>query len=306
GPAGRAGVRTNDVIVALDDAPVQGLTLNQAVEKMRGPLNTPIRLRIQRSGEDRPIELTIYREVITLRPVSYRVEDDVGYIRVRQFNERTTDGVKDALGFLAARIPADRLKGYVLDLRNNSGGLLDQAISVSDVFLESGEILSTRGRAADETQRFSARPGDLAYGKPLVVLVNHGSAAATEAVAAALQYHRRAIVVGSRSFGRGSIQTMIPLGEGRGMLRLTTAHMFTPGGNPIEGVGITPDVEVLQKAPLGSDAEVTSQVASCGGDQYEEQAATAYVPTDPDDDKALQTAFGLLRGGARPATEQHR
>ena len=192
-PAAKAGVMANDIITHLDDEAVQGLTLNQAVEKMRGPVNTKIKLKIMRKGQDKPIEVTIVRDIIRVRSVrSHGEGDDVGYIRVTQFNEQTTDGLKKAITDLSTQLGADKVKGYVVDLRNNPGGLLDQAISVSDTFLEKGEIVSTRGRNAEETQRFNARPGDLTKGKPVIVLINGGSASASEIVAGALQDHKRA------------------------------------------------------------------------------------------------------------------
>src|SRR3954463_8553602 len=197
-PPSKAGVLANDIITKLDEEQVQGLTLNQAVEKMRGPVNTKIKLTIMRKGKDKPIEVSITRDVIRVRAVRSRTEDDVGYIRVTQFNEQTTDNLKKAITDLQNQIPGDKLKGFVLDLRNNPGGLLDQAISVSDAFLERGEIVSTRGRNAEETQRFSARAGDLIKGKPVIVLVNGGSASASEIVAGALQDHKRATLLGTR------------------------------------------------------------------------------------------------------------
>src|SRR5437879_4774061 len=248
-PAARAGIMAGDIITHLDDEQVQGLTLNQAVEKMRGPVNTKIRLKIMRAQQEKPIEVTITREMIMVRSVRSRPEGDVGYIRVTQFNEQTNDGLKKAISDLAAQISADKLKGYVIDLRNNPGGLLDQAIAVSDAFLERGEIVSTRGRLAEETQRFNARSGDVSKGKPIIVLINGGSASASEIVAGALQDHKRATVVGTRSFGKGSVQTIIPLGSGNGALRLTTARYFTPAGRSIQAKGITPDIEVLQEVP---------------------------------------------------------
>ena len=211
-PAAKAGVMANDIITKLDEEQVQGLTLNQAVEKMRGPVNTKIKLTITRKGQDKPVEISITRDVIRVRAVRSRVEDDIGYIRVSQFNEQTTENLKKAISDLASQIPADKLKGFVLDLRNNPGGLLDQAISVSDAFLEKGEIVSTRGRNAEETQRFNARAGDLTRNKPIIVMINGGSASASEIVAGALQDHKRATVIGTRSFGKGSVQTIIPLG----------------------------------------------------------------------------------------------
>src|SRR4029079_3371497 len=194
-PAAKAGVRANDIITKLDEEQVQGLTLNQAVEKMRGAVNTKIKLTIMRKGAEKPIEVSITRDVIRVRAVRSRPEDHGGYMRVTQFNEQTTENLKKAIVDLQNQIPADKLKGFVLDLRNNPGGLLDQAISVSDAFLERGEIVSTRGRNAEETQRFSARPGDLTKNKPLIVLINGGSASASEIVAGALQDHKRATLL---------------------------------------------------------------------------------------------------------------
>jgi carboxyl-terminal processing protease len=225
-PAAKAGIMANDIITHLDDVPVQGLALDQAVEKMRGPENSKIKLKIVRKGQDKPIEVSITRARIQVRSVRSRLEgDDVGFIRVTQFNEQTTENLKKAITELSAQA-GDKLKGFIIDLRNNPGGLLDQAVSVSNAFLERGEIVSTRGRTAEETLRFNARAGDLAKNKPVIVLINGGSASASEIVAGALQDHRRATVIGTRSFGKGSVQTIIPLGEGRGALRLTLIPFF--------------------------------------------------------------------------------
>ena len=305
-PAARAGIMAGDIITHLDDEQVQGLTLNQAVEKMRGPVNTKIRLKIMRSGQDKPIEVSITREMIMVRSVRSRPEGDVGYIRVTQFNEQTNDGLKKAVSDLSAQIPPDKLKGYVIDLRNNPGGLLDQAIAVSDAFLERGEIVSTRGRLAEETQRFNARSGDMTKGKPIIVLINGGSASASEIVAGALQDHKRATVVGTRSFGKGSVQTIIPLGSGNGALRLTTARYFTPAGRSIQAKGITPDIEVLQDVPEEMKARTDSRgEAALRGhlkaEGQEETGSQSYVPPDPKDDKALNMAYELLRGTAQNA-----
>ena len=300
-PAAKAGVMANDIITQLDDDAVQGLTLNQAVEKMRGPVNTKIRLKIMRKGQDKPVEVTIMRDVIRVRSVRSRPEDDVGYIRITQFNEQTSENLKKAISDLSNQIEADKFKGYVLDLRNNPGGLLDQAISVSDAFLDKGEIVSTRGRNAEETQRFNARPGDLARGKPVIVLINGGSASASEIVAGALQDHKRASVLGTRSFGKGSVQTIIPLGSGSGALRLTTARYFTPAGKSIQAKGILPDVEVLQEIPeeLKARTETKGEASLRGhlkAEGQEETGSQSYVPPDPKDDKALHAALDLLRG----------
>ena len=300
-PAAKAGVMANDIITHLDDEPVQGLTLNQAVEKMRGPENTKIKLKIMRKGQDKPTEVTITRARIQVRSVRSRMEgDDVGFIRVTQFNEQTTDGLKKAISDMTAQT-GDKLKGYIIDLRNNPGGLLDQAISVSDAFLEKGEIVSTRGRNAEETQRFNARAGDLTKGKPVIVLINGGSASASEIVAGALQDHRRATVIGTRSFGKGSVQTIIPLGSGNGALRLTTARYFTPSGRSIQAKGISPDIEVLQDVPdeLKTRTDTRGEASLRGhlkAEGDEQTGSQSYIPPDPKDDKALHTALDLMRG----------
>ena len=301
-PAAKAGVLSNDIITHLDEEAVQGLTLTQAVEKMRGPVNTNIRLRIMRKGQDKPVEVSITRDVIRVRAVRSNMQgDDVAYIRVSQFNEQTTDNLKKALTDLSSQ-GGDKLKGYVVDLRNNPGGLLDQAISVSDAFLDRGEIVSTRGRNAEETQRFTARAGDLTRGKPIVVLINGGSASASEIVAGALQDHKRATVLGTRSFGKGSVQTIIPLGAGNGALRLTTARYYTPSGKSIQAKGITPDIEVLQDVPeeLKSRTDTRGEASLRGhlkADGDESTGSQSYIPPDPKDDKALTQAVDMLRSG---------
>jgi carboxyl-terminal processing protease len=308
-PAAKAGIMANDIITHLDDEPVQGLTLNQAVEKMRGPVNTKIKLKIMRKGQDNPIEVSIVRDIIRVRSVRSRIEgDDVGYIRITQFNEQTSEGLKKAINDIITQVPAEKLKGFVIDLRNNPGGLLDQAIAVSDTFLERGEIVSTRGRNPEETQRFNARPGDLTRGRPIIVLINGGSASASEIVAGALQDHKRATLVGTRSFGKGSVQTIIPLGPGNGALRLTTARYFTPSGRSIQAKGIVPDIEVLQDVPEELKARTdTKGEASLRGhlkaEGEEETGSQSYVPPDPKDDKALKMAGDLLRGIKNSATQ---
>jgi carboxyl-terminal processing protease len=306
-PAAKAGVMANDIITHLDNEAVQGLTLNQAVDKMRGPVNTKIKLTIMRKGADKPVEVTIVRDIIRVKSVRWRPQgSDIGYIRVTQFNEQTTDGLKQAINDLNSQLGADKIKGYVLDLRNNPGGLLDQAISVSDTFLEKGEIVSTRGRNPGETQRFNARPGDLIKGKPLIVLINGGSASASEIVAGALQDHKRATLIGTRSFGKGSVQTIIPLGAGNGALRLTTARYYTPAGRSIQAKGISPDIEVLQDVPDNLKAQTDSKgEASLRGhlkaEGAEETGSQSYVPPNEQDDKAIKMALDLLRGTASNA-----
>ena len=306
-PAAKAGVMANDVITHLDDEAVQGLTLNQAVDKMRGPVNTKIKLTIMRKGADKPIEVSIVRDIIRVKSVRWHPEGgDVGYIRITQFNEQTTDGLKQAINDLNAQLGADKIKGYLVDLRNNPGGLLDQAISVSDTFLEKGEIVSTRGRNPEETQRFNARPGDMTKGKPVIVLINGGSASASEIVAGALQDHKRATLIGTRSFGKGSVQTIIPLGAGNGALRLTTARYYTPSGRSIQAKGISPDIEVLQDVPDNLKAQTDSKgEASLRGhlkaEGAEETGSQSYVPPNQSDDKAIKMALDLLRGTASNA-----
>ena len=301
-PASKAGILTNDIITQIDEDQVQGLTLNQAVDKMRGPVNSPVKLKISRKESKDPIEVTLNRDVIKIKPVRSRAEGgDVGYIRLTQFNEQTFDGLRAAIDKLNTDIGADKLKGYVLDLRNNPGGLLDQAVMVSDAFLDRGEIVSTRGRNPDETQRFSAKAGDLTKGKPIVVLVNGGSASASEIVAGALQVHKRATVLGTRSFGKGSVQSIIPLG-GSGALRLTTARYYTPSGRSIQAKGIEPDQEVLQEVPdeLKGKDETKGEAGLKGHlkqkDVEERGGSSAYVPPDPAKDKQLIAAFDFLRG----------
>jgi carboxyl-terminal processing protease len=301
-PAAKAGVMANDIITKLDSEQVRGLTLNQAIEKMRGPVNTKINLTIMRNGSDKPMEFSIVRDVVRVKSVrSHSNGKDIGYVRITQFTERTTDGLKNAISELTSQLGADNIKGFVIDLRNNPGGLLDQAISVSDAFLDRGEIVSTRGRNAEETQRFNARPGDLTKGKPLIVLINGGSASAAEIVAGALQDHKRATLVGTRSFGKGSVQTIIPIDAGNGALRLTTARYFTPSGRSIQARGIEPDIQVLQQVPndLKGRRENEGEASLRGhlkAEGAEEAGSQSYVPTDEKDDRALKEAFDLLRG----------
>ncbi|HMM92062.1 S41 family peptidase [Bradyrhizobium sp.] len=301
-PAARAGMLSGDVITQIDDEAIQGLSLEQAVSRMKGPANSKIRLKVMRKGAAAPIDVAIMREIIRVRPVRYRTEGgDIGYIRITRFNEQTTDGLKKALANIAREIPADKLAGYVVDLRNNPGGLLDQAVSVSSSFMNRGEVVSTRGRTAEETQRFTARGGDITRGKPLVVLINGGSASASEIVAGALRDHKRATLIGTRTFGKGSVQTIIPLGQGNGALALTTARYFTPSGRSIQAQGIAPDVEVLQDVPdelkgrtdLKGEASMRGHLAADGAEQAGSQA---YVPPNEKDDKALIAAYNLLRG----------
>jgi carboxyl-terminal processing protease len=241
-PAARAGLKPGDLITALDGQPVQGMTLPQAVDKMRGPINSDIRLTIQRKGRD-PFDVKLTRATIRIQSVrSHLVGDDIGYIRITSFNEQTDVGLNNAMKSIKQQA-GDKLRGIVLDLRNNPGGLLDQAVAVANAFIDKGEIVSTRGRRADDAQRFDARPGAVAGGLPIAVLINGGSASASEIVAGALQDHHRAILLGTRSFGKGSVQTIIPL-PGHGAMRLTTARYYTPSGRSIQAKGIEPDIVV--------------------------------------------------------------
>lgn len=243
-PAAKAGFLSGDLITHLDGKQIMGMDLREAVELMRGPVNTEIKLTVVRQGKTEPFDVVLKRAVITVQSVRGRREKDIAYIRVTAFNEHTNDGLVENLTRLKKEI-GPNFQGVVLDLRNNPGGLLDQAIAVSDAFLERGEIVSTRGRHADDIQRFSAEKGDLTDGKPVIVIVNGGSASASEIVAGALQDHRRGIVLGTTSFGKGSVQTIIPIG-GKGALRMTTARYYTPSGRSIQATGIEPDIKVEQ------------------------------------------------------------
>jgi carboxyl-terminal processing protease len=237
-----------------------------------------------------------------VRPVRFHAEGgDIGYIRVSSFNEQTTDGLRKAISDISKEIPQDKLAGYVVDLRNNPGGLLDQAVSVTSTFLPRGEVVSTRGRTPEETQRFSARGGDLTKGKPLVVLINGGSASASEIVAGALHDQKRATLIGTRSFGKGSVQTIIPLGAGNGALALTTARYFTPSGHSIQAQGISPDIEVLQDVPddMKGRFEIQGEASMRGhlsAEGAEKTGSQSYVPPAEKDDKALAAAYNVLRG----------
>lgn len=244
-PADKAGVQAGDFITHLDGQQVMGLSLAEAVDKMRGKVGEPIKLTIVREGAEETLEIEVVRDIIKIKSVKSRVEQgDIGYIRVTTFNQNTMPGVEKAVKDINAEA-GDKIIGYILDLRNNPGGLLDQAIAVSDAFLDKGEIVSTRGRNESDTKRDNATPGDLTDNKPMVVLVNGGSASASEIVAGALQDHRRAIILGTQSFGKGSVQTIIPL-PGHGAMRLTTARYYTPSGRSIQAEGITPDIIVEQ------------------------------------------------------------
>src|ERR1700761_5509059 len=302
-PAAKAGILAGDFITRIDNQIIAGMPLTDVVTKLRGAPGSSVSLELQRGTSPQPIEKTLTREIIKVRSVRSNVDgDNVGYIRITEFNNLAGDELKDAIKKISAQVPADKLKGYVLDLRNNPGGLLDQAIDVSDAFLTGGEIVSIKGRNSGENQRFFAKPGDLTDGKPLIVLVNGGSASASEILAGALQDQKRATILGTRSFGKGSVQTIIPLGQGNGALRLTTARYFTPSGRSIQAEGITPDIAVEQAVPKDmqaaadlsfNEANLPGHLAAASG--KERTGSQSYVPTDIKDDKALQTAFALLR-----------
>jgi carboxyl-terminal processing protease len=305
-PAARAGIKSGDLISTIDGMSIQGLSLSDAVDKMRGPPNSQVRITVIRKGEKRPIELTLTRAVIRVESVRFRAANDIAYIRITTFNEQTEEGLERAVEQTKAQI-GGRLRGIILDLRNNPGGLLDQAIGVSDAFLDQGEVVSTRGRRPSDTQRYNARSGQIFPNVPMVVLINEGSASASEIVAGALQDHRRARLVGKRSFGKGSVQTVIPLSGGAdGALRLTTAKYYTPSGRSIQATGIDPDVEAWQtaEAPPPTDPRDIRSEADLRNHLEDEGAqAKPHVgpvvkpkPGEKFDDFQLTYAERLLRG----------
>jgi carboxyl-terminal processing protease len=302
-PAAKAGLLSGDIIAGIDGVSTQGMTLDQAVDKMRGPINTPVTLKIARGPKKVLKDYKITRAIIEVQSVRGHVQDgDIGYIRITQFTEKTATGLRATMDKLKSEIPADKMKGYILDLRNNPGGLLDQSIEVVNDFIAKGEIVSTRGRNPDDAQRFSARPGDdLSEGKPLVVLINGGSASASEIVAGALQDHKRATLIGTRSFGKGSVQTIMPLGDDNGALRLTTARYYTPSGRSIQAKGIMPDIQVLEDVPAdlkGKDENLgeASLKGHLANGKEDKSGSQAYVPPDPKNDKQLIAAVDLLHG----------
>ncbi|MBI5120171.1 MAG: PDZ domain-containing protein [Rhodospirillales bacterium] len=277
-PAHKAGVRPSDFITHLDGESVMGLSLNEAVERMRGAPNTPIKLTIRRAGKE-PFDLTLNRAVIKIQPVRQKLEGDIAVIRVTSFNEQTNTALKKAISDVKVKLGRNP-KGFVLDLRNNPGGLLDQAVAVSDDFLDQGEIVSTRSRKPEETQRFNARRGDAIDGAPLVVLINEGSASASEIVAGALQDHKRATLIGTKSFGKGSVQTIIPL-PGYGAIKLTTAKYYTPSGRSIQQVGIEPDIEVKTARDLALQSEAKRGEASLPHALKNETVGEPPAPSKP-------------------------
>jgi carboxyl-terminal processing protease len=308
-PAARAGVLANDLITHLDNDAIFGLTLEQAVEKMRGKVGTPITLTVQRKGRDEPLEIKLTRAVIKINAIRARAEGDIAYVKISTFNEQTHANLVSQLERLKKQI-GPNIKGFVVDLRNNPGGLLDQAIAVTDDFLERGVIVLTKGRNLEETQRANARSGDITDSKRIIVLINGGSASASEIVAGALQDHGRALVIGTRSFGKGSVQTIIPLGsqvERVGAIRLTTARYYTPSGRSIQAKGIDPDVVVEQELPEElkakaskekprGEASLRGHLKGDGEKEKEESGSNSYVPTDTEKDTQLQYALKLIRG----------
>ena len=309
-PAFRAGIQPQDLITHLDGEQVLGLTLQQAVERMRGKVDTDIRLTIRRKGR-KPFDVTLTRAIIKIRSVRSRIEQkNIGYVRITSFNEQTYKGLVKAMEKLRADAEGG-LKGIVLDLRNNPGGLLDQAVAVADAFLDKGEIVSTRSRRKENAQRFNARPGDLAKVLPIVVLINGGSASASEIVAGALQDHGRAIIMGTRSFGKGSVQTIVPL-PGQGAMRLTTSRYYTPSGRSIQAKGIDPDivieqsrVEPINQGSRRSEADLRGALTNdSDGDAPKKKDKTAKKDEKKDEkdakpkvsDYQLNRAVDLLRG----------
>jgi len=300
-PAARAGLKPGDLITHLDGDPVQGMTLPEAVEKMRGSVSSEIKLTIRREGRE-PFDVKLIRATIKIQSVRSHLEgDNIAYIRITTFNEQTDVGVNNAMKNLKQQA-GGKLLGVVLDLRNDPGGLLDQAVAVADAFLEKGEIVSTRGRRSEDAQRYNARPGDIAAGLPVAVLINGGSASASEIVAGALQDHHRAILLGTRSFGKGSVQTIIPL-PGHGAMRLTTARYYTPSGRSIQAKGIDPDIVVeaakIEKTPEKGEAKVATasdlkrdDSGDGGGEQSSVDPSIIGTPAD----YQLTRAVDMLRG----------
>lgn len=300
-PAYNAGIKAGDYITHLDSVPVIGLTLSEAVDKMRGKVGEPIVITVVREGAEEAMDIKIIRDIIKIQSVRSRVEqNDIGYIRLTVFNQNTAPGLKKAIEEIKAETKGN-LVGYVIDLRNNPGGLLDQAIEVSDAFLDKGEIVSTRGRTTRDTKRDNATPGDLVDGKPVIVLVNGGSASASEIVAGALQDHRRGLVVGTTTFGKGSVQTIIPL-PGHGAMRLTTARYYTPSGRSIQAEGIEPDI-IIEQATLTEEEvrkmtrESDLQGALNNDSQVENKKSdTEEAEKEEKMDYQLDRAIDLLRG----------
>jgi carboxyl-terminal processing protease len=284
-PAARAGLKPGDLILAIDDSPVTDMTLSDAVERLRGPIGTQVKLTLRREGVD-AFEVKLTRADIKVEPVKSHLEgSDIGYVRITNFSERTGNALESAIKALKSQA-GDKLTGIVLDLRNNPGGLLDQAVTVSNDFLDQGEIVSIRGRRSQDNRRFEAQPNrDLAHGLPMVVLINGGSASASEIVAGALQDHHRAVLLGTRSFGKGSVQTVLPVKESGGAIRLTTALYFTPSGRSIQATGIDPDVTVepakvekVAQAARQREADLRGALKNTDAEALEKAKANGTAP----------------------------
>ena len=309
-PAHRAGIQPGDLIIGIDGEQVFGLTLGEAVDRMRGPIKSEIVVTVKRESIEQPFDVTIVRDVIRIKSVKSKAEGNVAFVRITSFNEQTDSGLDKAMKELTEEI-GDELQGVVIDLRNNPGGLLDQAIAVADAFMEKGEIVSTRGRGSRGGQRFNARGGDIAQGLPIVVLINSGSASASEIVAGALQDHKRAIILGTRSFGKGSVQTIIPL-PGDAAMRLTTARYYTPSGRSIQATGIEPDifveagtVEIASDSGRRREEDLRGRLESeaMNSDTTDDSEALVSETNDAEQQKVLldyqlQRALDLIRGVA--------
>ncbi|MGE0669034.1 MAG: S41 family peptidase [Sphingomonadales bacterium] len=320
-PADKAGVQAGDYITALDGEQVMGLTLNEAVEKMRGAPGSKIVVSIARRGEQSQFDVEIIRDIIKIQSVKSRVEGDSGYIRISSFNEQTEPGLKKALDEIRKEL-GPKLNGVVLDLRNNPGGLLDQAVAVGDAFLDHGEVVQTRGRDPQDVQRYHAHGGDSLKGLPMIVLINGGSASASEIVAGALQDYHRAIIVGTKSFGKGSVQTIIPLGQGNGAMRLTTARYFTPSGRSIQAEGIEPDIVIEQakiekvadagpRGPARTEASLRGHLENPNGKKDDEAEDGKKAPAKPapqsrdeDEEAPLPPMDTKPKDGKKSSTEE--
>ncbi len=310
-PAKKAGIKAGDFLTAIDGQSIRGVSLTDAVERMRGKPGEPITITVVRKGEE-PMDIEIIREVIKPIVVKHRVEDGVGYLRVSQFNEKTTDSLLDAVAALKKEF-GGKIPGIVLDLRGNPGGLLEQSIKVSSAFLDGGEVVSTRGRHSQDTQRYHAKKGQLLKNIPVIVLIDGASASASEIVAGALQDRDRALIIGLTSFGKGSVQSVVPLRNGRdGALRLTTARYYTPAGRSIQGTGITPDISISyalkedadENGPGVSESDlpnaIKNEISEAEGEDGEVEIQIEYPPEDFDieDDYQLQRAVEILKGGS--------
>jgi carboxyl-terminal processing protease len=304
-PAAKAGILSNDYIVELDGTQVLGLTLDQAVEKMRGPVGSKIKLTVVREGSEEPLQFELARDVIAMRAVRWSLEGDVGVMRLSRFSEQAFVGIQKAIEDMYTERNGVAPKGLILDLRNNPGGLVDQAVYVTDAFLKQGAVVLTRGRLEQESARYDARPDPLderIAEIPLVVLINGGSASAAEIVAGALQDHKRATLVGTRSFGKGSVQSIISLGP-NGAMRLTTARYYTPNNRSIQAAGIHPDITVTQDVPaelegrdeIIGEAGLAGQIGG-GTEEVATSGSSVYVPADKTQDSQLQYAIRLIMG----------